>query len=91
MGARFVPLSFKSPIHAGRDSLQSHLTRLHAKAGTKGSSSHSGRRTFAGKVLAITGDMATVTQLLAHSEISGSQRDVDIDRQIPQEMFRNAI
>lgn len=36
------------------DSLQSHLTRLYKRAGIKGSS-HSGRRTFAGKVLASRG------------------------------------
>lgn len=51
------------------DSLQSHVTRLYQRAGIKGGSSHSGRRTFAGKVLASTGDMETVAQLLGHTSI----------------------
>lgn len=73
------------------DSLQSHLTRLNAKAGIKGGSSHSNRHTFDGKVLTTTGDMDTVAQLLGHSDISCSQRYVDIDQQTLKEMFENAI
>lgn len=72
------------------DSLQSHLTRLYAKAGIKGSS-HSGRRTFAGKVLASTGDMETVAQLLGHSNIDCSQRYVDIDPAILETMFASVF
>lgn len=49
-----------------RDSGPGHenLTRLYAKAGIKGGTSHSARRAFAGKVLASTGDMDTVARLL---------------------------
>ena len=72
------------------DSLQSHLTRLYAQAGIKGSS-HSGRRTFAGKVLASTGDMETVAILLGHSSISCSQRYVDLNAATLQKMFADAI
>lgn len=42
------------------DSLQSYVTRLYAKAGIKGGSSHSGRRTFATRLYAKTGDMESV-------------------------------
>ncbi len=73
------------------DSLQSHLTRLYQKAGIKGGSSHSGRRTFAGKVLASTGDMETVAQLLGHAGIDCSQRYVDIDQEVLREMFSAAM
>lgn len=73
------------------DSLQSHLTRLYKKAGVKGGSSHSGRRTFASKVLATTGDMDTVAVLLGHSSIDCSQRNVDVDPARLKDMFENAI
>lgn len=46
------------------DSLQSHVTTLYKRAGIKGSS-HSGRRGFASKVLAATGDMDTVATFSA--------------------------
>ena len=72
------------------DSLQSHLTRLYKKAGINGSS-HSGRRTFAGKVLASTGDMETVAQLLGHSSIDCSQRYVDVDQAVLKCMFMDAL
>ncbi|ABE47237.1 tyrosine-type recombinase/integrase [Polaromonas sp. JS666] len=72
------------------DSL-SHLTRLYAKAGIKGGSSHSGRRTFAGKVLAATGDMDTVAQLLGHSSMDCSQRYIDVKPDVLCDMFANAV
>lgn len=73
------------------DSLQSHVTRLYQRAGIKGGSSHSGRRTFAGKVLAATGDMETVAQLLGHSSIDCSQRYVDVDPATLEAMFASAV
>lgn len=73
------------------DSLQSHLTRLYQKAGIQGGSSHSGRRTFASKILDSTGDMDTVAALLGHSSISCSARYVDVNQVILCEMFSNAI
>jgi len=71
--------------------LQSHVTKLHQRAGIKGGSTHSGRRTFAGKVLATTGDMETVAQLLGHTSIDCSQRDVGVDQDTLQAMFADAI
>jgi len=73
------------------DSLQSHLTRLYRRAGLAGGSSHSGRRTFAGKVLATTADIDAVAQLLGHSSIECSQRYVDIASTMLNEMFANAL
>jgi integrase len=72
------------------DSLQSHITRLYKRAGINGSS-HSGRRGFAGKVLAATGDMATVAVLLGPSSLDCSQRYVDVDVSVLREMFEGAV
>lgn len=73
------------------DSLQAHVTKLYQRAGIKGGSSHSGRRTFASRVLATAGDMETVAQLLGHSSIDCSQRYVDIDPATLHTMFANAV
>ena len=54
------------------------MTTLFKRAGIKGSS-HSGRRGFAGKVPALSGDMDTAAILLGHSSIDCSQRYVDMD------------
>ena len=61
------------------------------KAGIKGGSSHSGRRTFASKVLASTGDIEAVATLLGHSSIDCSQRYIDIDPITLSAMFEDAI
>ncbi|WP_010459633.1 tyrosine-type recombinase/integrase [Acidovorax radicis] len=73
------------------DSLQAHVTKLYKRAGIKGDSSHSGRRTFAGKVLVNTGDMETVAQLLGHTDIDCSQRYVDFDEGTLCDMFASAL
>lgn len=73
------------------DSLQAHVTKLYQRAGIKGGSSHSGRRTFANKVLSTTGDMDTVAQLLGHSSIDCSQRYVDVDPGTLCAMFADAV
>ncbi|MBG6078277.1 tyrosine-type recombinase/integrase [Polaromonas sp. CG_9.11] len=70
--------------------MQSHLTKLYQKAGIKDGSSHSGRRSFAGKVLASTGDMDVVAGLLGHSSIERSQRYIDLVPAVLCEMFGNA-
>jgi integrase len=73
------------------DSLQAHVTKLYAKAGIKGGSSHSGRRSFAGKILNQTGSMELVAQLLGHDDIGVSARYVDLQPRILCEMFANAV
>lgn len=73
------------------DSLQAHVTKLYRRAGIKGGSSHSGRRTFASKLLATTGDMDTVAQLLGHSSIDCSQRYVDLNNETLRAMFAEAV
>jgi hypothetical protein len=73
------------------DSLQTHVTQLYKRAGIKGGSSHSGRRTFAGKVLASTGDMDTVALLLGHESIDVSQRYIDLNEDTLRAMFADAV
>lgn len=73
------------------DSLPAHVTKLYQRAGIRGGSSHSRRRTFAGKVLAATGNMETVAQLLGHSSIDCLQRYVDVDQATLLAMFATAI
>jgi integrase/recombinase XerD len=60
------------------DSLQSYVTRLYQAAGLPGSS-HSGRRSFASKILAKTGDLEVVARLLGHADIDMAQRYVEVD------------
>ena len=73
------------------DSLQSHVTKLYKLAGITGGSSHSGRRTFAGKVLAATGDFDKVALLLGHTNIDVSQRYIDVREDTLRTMFAEAI
>lgn len=73
------------------DSLQAHVTKLYRLAGIVGGSSHSGRRTFAGKVLAATGDFDKVALLLGHTSIDVSQRYIDVREDTLRAMFANAV
>ncbi len=50
------------------DSLQTHVTKLYARAGIKGGSSHSGRRTMASRLLDQGRDIETIQRLLGHSD-----------------------
>ena len=43
------------------------------------------------KVLATTGDMETVAQLLGHASIDCSQRYVDVDQATLEAMFADAL
>ena len=56
-------------------SAEASLKKRCQRAGIKGGSSHSGRRTFAGKVLAITGDMEAL----------------DVDQATLEAMFAEAL
>lgn len=73
------------------DSLQSHVTKLYKLAGITGGSSHSGRRTFAEKVLAATGDFDKVALLLGHTSIDVSQRYIDAREDTLSAMFADAV
>ena len=73
------------------DSTQAHLTRLYRNAGIRGGSSHSGRRTFAQRVLEKTGDIQVVATLLGHDSIDCTDRYLDVKQDVLCEMFANAI
>ena len=73
------------------DSLQAHVSKLYKRAGVAGASSHSGRRTFAGKVLAATGDFDKVALLLGHTSIDITQRYIDVREDTLRAMFADAV
>lgn len=72
------------------DALQSYVTRLYRAAGLDGSS-HSGRRSFAGRILARSRDMETVQLLLGHEDLDCALRYVDVDPMVLRRAFREAI
>lgn len=73
------------------DSLQNYITRLYAKAGIKGGSSHSGRRTFATRLYAQTKDMDVVQQLLGHDSPDCTMRYIECDPRILRQAFADVI
>lgn len=73
------------------DSLQAHITNLYRKAGVPKGSSHSGRRTFAQRVLETTGDLEVVSRLLGHADIDCTLRYVSVRDDVLCEMFASAI
>lgn len=73
------------------DSLQSYITRLYAKAGIKGGSSHSGRRTFATRLYAQTSDMDVVQLLLGHDSPDCTMRYIECDKRILRQAFADVI
>lgn len=73
------------------DSTQAHLSKLYRAAGIPLGSSHSGRRTFAQRVLEKAGDIEVVATLLGHESIDVSLRYLDVRQDVLREMFENAI
>ncbi len=73
------------------DSLQSYITRLYKKAGIKGGSSHSGRRTFATRLYSQTSDMDVVQQLLGHDSPDCTMRYIECDPRILRQAFADVI
>lgn len=77
--------------YKANDSLQSHVTKLYRNAGLRGGSSHSGRRTFASRVLEQTGDIEVVRNLLGHDDISCTERYLDVRPATLEAMFADAV
>ncbi|MEX3818654.1 tyrosine-type recombinase/integrase [Paraburkholderia sp. BR14263] len=67
------------------DSLQAYVTKLYRSAGLKQASSHSGRRTFATRLVARGASAEEVSLLLGHESIDDSMRYID---PIPEIMRR---
>jgi integrase/recombinase XerD len=72
------------------DGLQTYVTGLYRSAGLNGSS-HSGRRSYAKRVLERCGDMEVVAHLLGHADIDVAMRYVDVDKRILRQAFIDVI
>lgn len=73
------------------DALQQTMTRLYRQAGIKGGSSHSGRRTLAARVLADSGNVELVQQVLGHSELDCTWPYLDVQKEIIRRAFVIAL
>ncbi|MDT8992713.1 tyrosine-type recombinase/integrase [Curvibacter sp. APW13] len=71
--------------------VQVHVTKLYRNAGLRGGSSHSGRRTFASRVLEQTGEIEVVRNLLGHDDISCTERYLDVRPATLEAMFADAV
>jgi site-specific recombinase XerD len=92
-GARGAALSQNTKrrvLESGEQKDYKACDSLLMRTGIKGSS-HSGRRTFAGKVLASTGDMEIVAGLLGHASIECSQRYINVIPDTLSAMFADAL
>ncbi|MNC80566.1 hypothetical protein D3C75_1334080 [compost metagenome] len=67
------------------------MSRLYRQAGIKGGSSHSGRRTLAAKVLATTGRIEDVQQLLGHAEPDHVWPYLDVRKEVIRQAFKAAL
>jgi site-specific recombinase XerD len=73
------------------DALQAHVTGLYRAAGLRECSSHTGRRTFANRLLAKGHDVETVQQLLGHASLDHTDAYLDVDKAVLEEMFTTAL
>lgn len=73
------------------DSLQQTISRLYRQAGIKHGSSHSGRRSLAAKVLAVTGDVEIVQTILGHACLDHSKPYLAVDMQSVRRAFELAL
>ncbi len=69
------------------DSLQTYLKGLYRAAGLFDASSHSGRRTFASRLLAAGQSLTDVQALLGHSDLDHVMPYLEVDGETLREMF----
>ncbi|MBG0881941.1 site-specific integrase [Burkholderia sp. 9775_39] len=72
------------------DSLQSHVTGLYKAAGFR-ASSHSGRRTFATRLLGRGATIEQVKLLLGHESIDDTRRYIEVDGAVLRRILESAI
>lgn len=72
------------------DSLQAYVTSLYSNAGLK-ASSHSGRRTFATRLLARGATVEEVQLLLGHDSIDDTMRYIEINKAVLRAAFAEVI
>ncbi|WP_201785245.1 integrase [Pseudomonas sp. Leaf58] len=86
-GQAFEPALKYRDLHAGPEvysacgRLEETITRLYRQAGIKQSSSHSGGRTLAVKVLAATVDVDTVQTILGRQSLDHSKPYLTVDQE----------
>lgn len=73
------------------DALQQAMSRIYRQAGIKGGSSHSGRRTLAARVLAQTGRVEDVQQVLDHVDLDHSWPYLDVEQTVIRLAFELAL
>lgn len=78
-------------VYRACDALQQTISRLYRQAGIKQGSSHSGRRSLAAKVLAVTGDVETVQTILGHASLDHSKPYLTVDQVKIRRAFEVAL
>lgn len=73
------------------DSLQTYIKGLYRAAGLPLASSHSGRRTFASRLLAAGEDLETVQLLLGHSDLDHVEPYLEVCDDTLREMFEMVL
>ena len=73
------------------DTLQAYVSGLYRAAGLRECSSHTGRRSFANRLLAKGYDIETVQTLLGHAHLDHTDAYLDVDSGLLEEMFATAL
>ena len=73
------------------DSLQAHVTGLYRAAGLHDCTSHSGRRTFATRLVEQGHDIEVVQRLLGHAELDHTDSYLQPNEATLEAMFATAI
>lgn len=73
------------------DSLQAYIKGLYRAAGLPLASSHSGRRTFASRLLAAGESLETVQALLGHADLDHVMPYLEVSEDTLREMFEVVV
>jgi integrase/recombinase XerD len=73
------------------DALQGHVTTLYQRAGIKGGSSHSGRRTLASRLVDQGHGLEVLQLILGHSELDHVDPYLAVDKRVLRQAFADAI
>lgn len=73
--------------YVAADSLQAYIKGLYRSAGLYLASSHSGRRTFASRLLAAGESLETVQVLLGHADLDHVEPYLEVSEDTLREMF----
>jgi integrase/recombinase XerD len=73
------------------DALRAHITRLYRDAGLYDCSSHSGRRTFATRLVAQGRDIEVVQRLLGHADLDHTDDHLDPNKRTLEAVFEGAL